>query len=56
VAPPVPHALGEGVVQTLPLQQPPGQLVPSHTQVPATQRWPLAHAAPAPHWHTPVPQ
>ena len=40
------------VWQTLPLQHP-GHDVWSHTQLPLRQRWPVPHAAPEPHWHTP---
>lgn len=39
-----------------PVQQPVGQLVTSHTQLPATQRWPAAHAAPAPQRQAPLAQ
>ncbi len=52
--PPGPHA---AVVSpswhALPWQQPVGQLVPSHTQLPPTQRWPAAHGAFAPQRHAP---
>jgi len=50
--PPLPHVCVEGIWQLLPLQQPPGQLVASHTQTPFAQRWPAPHAAfpPQRHW------
>jgi hypothetical protein len=47
-APPVPQEPVAGVLQTLPLQQPEGQLAALHTQVPPTQAEPAAHAAPPP--------
>jgi hypothetical protein len=56
-APPVPHAvLTGGATHVLPLQQPLGQLVASHTHTPTTQRWPAAHAAAPPHRQLPPEQ
>ena len=43
-----------GVLQTVPAQQPLAHENASHTQAPATQRWPLAHAALAPHAQLPA--
>jgi hypothetical protein len=55
VPPPLPHAAFVApLVQVAPAQQPFGQLVPSQTHAPATQRCPLAHAAPVPQAQTPV--
>jgi len=49
-APWVPHCEADGCSQTLPLQQPLGQLVASQTQAPLTQCCPAPHAlAPLPH-------
>jgi hypothetical protein len=42
-----------GLTQVLPLQQPPGQLVALHTQLPFTHCWPVPQAAPPPQWHRP---
>lgn len=54
VAPPLPHAVVLVVVTQAPAeQQPVGQLVESHTQVPALQRLPAGHAAPEPQPHVP---
>lgn len=52
-APPVPHADVALAVQTLPAQQPVGQVIWSHTQAPALQRWPGPHAGLAPQTHEP---
>jgi hypothetical protein len=52
-APAVPHAVGDGVVHTPLAQQPFGHEVPSQTQAPVTQRWPLAHGFFVPHLHAP---
>ncbi len=41
-------------MQTLPLQQPLAQPVPSQVQAPATQCWPARHTAPGPHAHPPL--
>ena len=49
-APPLPQLVE--VLPTrhaVPAQQPLGHEVPSHTQAPATHRWPAAQAAPLPH-------
>jgi hypothetical protein len=55
VPPPLPHAAFVApLVQVAPAQQPFGQLVPSQTHAPATQRCPLAHAAPVPQAQTPA--
>lgn len=35
------------------VQQPPSHEVPSQTQVPFTQRWPVMQAEPPPHEHVP---
>jgi hypothetical protein len=48
VAPPVPHAPVDGVSHTLPWQQPDGQEVPLHTQLPPTHACPKAHCGPLP--------
>lgn len=54
VSPPLPHAVSTVPgKQTLPLQQPPVQLVPSQVQAPATQCWPARHAAPGPQEQAP---
>jgi len=51
---PAPHDMRSGFgLQVVPEQQP-EQDVASHTQLPATQCWPSAHAAPVPHWHVPL--
>jgi hypothetical protein len=42
-----------GVTQVVPLQQPLGHDVPSQTQAPATQRWPVPHIGPPPHEQLP---
>jgi hypothetical protein len=56
-APPVPHVLSEDVWQVLFWQQPVGQLVALHTQVPLTHCCPTAQAAPVvPHTHCPLAQ
>ena len=49
-----PHAASEITRHTLPLQQPVGQEVESHTQLPPRQRCPGPHAGLAPHWHVPL--
>ncbi len=54
--PPRPHAPRPGVVQLPPLQQPLGQLVPSHTHSPPTQRWPAEQAAEPPQRQLPPEQ
>jgi hypothetical protein len=56
-APPVPQAVALCAacwVQAPALQQPVGQLVASHTHVPAAHRWPLAQALEAPHRQAPA--
>jgi hypothetical protein len=40
--------------QSLPWQQPDGQLLMSQMHWPALQRWPSTHAGPVPHRHTPA--
>src|SRR5256885_748431 len=55
-APPVPHAARDGVVHTVPAQQPAGHDVASQTQVPPTQCCPVAHAVPAPRVPPPAAQ
>jgi hypothetical protein len=56
-APPlVPQLDSEAGMQLVPLQQPLGQLVASHTQAPPAQRWPLVHAAPVPQRQAPLAQ
>lgn len=47
------HAVAERAVQTLPEQQPVGQLAALHTHAPFEHSWPAAHAAPVPHAHAP---
>ena len=54
VPPFVPQAMGEGVMQALPAQQPLGQEVPLHRHEPPTQVVPGPHAAPVPQWQLPV--
>jgi hypothetical protein len=54
LSPPEPHAVSAlPGMQTLPLQQPLAQLVPSQVQAPATQCWPARQAAPGPHAQVP---
>jgi hypothetical protein len=54
-SPPAPQAASVSPGwQVLPAQQPPGQLVPSQTQAPPTQRCPLAQGAPAPQAQLPA--
>jgi hypothetical protein len=54
-APPAPHALlAVPVRQVVPEQHPLGQDVRSQTHAPLTQRWPVPHGAPLPHWQAPV--
>lgn len=56
-APPTPQVVLPEATQLLVLsQQPDGHEVASHTQAPPTQRWPLAHLAPAPHMQVPPEQ
>lgn len=55
-APAAAQAVALVAVQTLPAQQPLGQLVASQTQVPPTQRWPEPHAAPVPQAQAPLRQ
>jgi hypothetical protein len=53
-APPTaPQLASDRVLQAPAAQQPLGQEKASQTQVPLTQRWPLAQAAPAPHAQVP---
>jgi hypothetical protein len=55
--PPVPHAaVWSPAWQTLPAQQPVGQLAALHTHAPPTQRWPAPHAAELPHMQAPPAQ
>ncbi len=54
VDPPVPQVAKERVSQVAPAQHPPRQLVASHTQMPATQRWPPTHGGELPHSQAPV--
>ncbi len=52
--PPEPHLLVEGVVQAAALQQPLGQLSPSHappTHTPPLHVWPEAHEGLVPQRH-----
>jgi hypothetical protein len=56
-APPMPQLLSPDVWQCpVASQQPLVHEVASQTQLPATQRWPLAHAACVPHWQLPPTQ
>jgi hypothetical protein len=55
-APLVPHPVALGVMQTLPEQQPLGQLALLHTQAPPWQRWPAEHAGLVPHVQAPLVQ
>jgi hypothetical protein len=53
-APARPQWANDGVVQAVPLQQPPGQDAAVQTQAPSTHCWPAAHVWPsAPHTHSP---
>lgn len=55
--PPAPHWFVPcEVMHWLAEQQPPGQLEPSQTQVPPTQRWPAAQTLPLPHAQAPLRQ
>jgi hypothetical protein len=59
VVPPAPQAVTVSVesgTQVAPEQQPAGQLAAVQVQVPPTQVWPLAQAAPAPQAQTPAVQ
>ncbi|GMU61184.1 MAG: hypothetical protein AMXMBFR34_29470 [Myxococcaceae bacterium] len=53
VPPLVPQRFRVFTAQVLPKQQPVGQLVESHTQVPPRQRCPAAHCGLVPHRHWP---
>jgi hypothetical protein len=54
-APPLPQLLLlVPARQVVPEQHPLGHEVRSQTQAPLTQRWPVAHGAPVPHWQVPV--
>jgi hypothetical protein len=55
-APPVPHDVVVGVVQTFPLQHPAGQLFVSQTHWPPTHSCPAPHGAPPPHAQAPTVQ
>jgi hypothetical protein len=56
-APPVPHSVKDGVLQTpVASQQPVGQLVASQMQLAPEQRCPAPHAGPEPHWQLPLVQ
>jgi hypothetical protein len=55
-APGAPHAVTDGVVQVLPLQQPSGHEVTSHTHEPCEQWSPCRHGAPVPQRQSPVPE
>ena len=53
--PPEPHASGVGIAtQLVPEQQPPAQVVESHTQAPIEQRCPAEHGGPLPHAQSPA--
>jgi hypothetical protein len=52
--PPTPHDSSDVVRQLLPVQHPAAHEMVSQMQAPATQRWPLTHAAPVPHAHVPA--
>jgi hypothetical protein len=52
--PPVPHALVEPTLQTLPLQQPVGHEVALQTHAPPTHAWPDTHIAPLPQAQPPI--
>ncbi len=54
VAPPSPQNADDGMRQTLPAQHPLAHDSESHTQAPATQCRPGAHAAPLPHVQPPL--
>lgn len=54
LAPAAPHAELLRAVQTLPAQQPVGQLVALHTHAVPLQTWPTPHAGPVPQTHEPV--
>jgi hypothetical protein len=53
VDPALPQALAARAAQVVPLQQPLGHDVASHTQAELTQRWPPAQAGPVPQLHSP---
>jgi hypothetical protein len=55
-APAAPHWAVERVTHVIPAQQPEGHTVASQTQAPLTQRWPVGHAGPLPHWQVPPTQ
>jgi hypothetical protein len=48
-----PHAVVEGMLHVVPVQQPPGHDVGSQMHVPPLHRWPVAHAPPAPQEQAP---
>ncbi len=56
VAPADPQVASERVLHVVPLQQPLGHDVPSHTHRPARQRWPAAHGPWPPQLHWPAVQ
>lgn len=53
-APPLPHLEGRSPGRQLFRLQQPAHERPSHTQVPPSQRCPVAHAAPTPHAQLPL--
>jgi hypothetical protein len=53
VPPLLPQNMVEGIVQTLPSQQPPGHDVASQMHARPEQRWPGLHAAPEPQEQVP---
>ena len=54
VPPSAPQLASDGILHTTPVQQPPEHELPSQMHAPDTQRWPLTHAAPAPHAQVPA--
>jgi hypothetical protein len=48
-----PHAVGDGTVQVLPLQQPLGQELALQTHMPPTQAWPAPQGPAEPHLQAP---
>jgi hypothetical protein len=53
-APPAPHALALVPAWQKPCAQHPLHESGSQTQAPFEHRWPVPHAAPAPHWQAPA--
>ena len=54
--PMVPHLVPDAGMHAVPEQQPEGHEAAVHAHAPATQAWPVAHGAPAPHAQAPAVQ